>query len=113
MAVRQLHLDPGMGAIRTLIDITYAEDSQSVERLTRQYVAKGATVMTDELGAYTKLAKLYRHRTVNHSNEFSTDDGVSNNQAESFFARVRRFIIGQAHRVHHLQHWSKSGEEFP
>ena len=62
-------------------------------------MAVGTTIHTDELGAYTKLSKRYRHSTMEHSREFSTDAGVGNNQAENFFARVRRFIIGQVHRV--------------
>lgn len=55
--------------------------------------------MTDELGGYNILGMNFEHRTVNHTREFSTDDGVNNNQAESFFARVRRFIMGQVHRI--------------
>ncbi len=41
----------------------------------------------------------YIHETVNHSIEFSTDDGINKNQAESYFSRLRRAIIGQFHRV--------------
>lgn len=99
IALREVHPDKGQGATRTITGIVFSEDWQSVENLSRRYIEKGSTVYSDELGAYTKLSKLYRHRTVNHSKEFSTDDGVSNNQAESFFARVRRLIIGQVHRV--------------
>ena len=36
---------------------------------------------------------------VNHSIEFSTDEGVNNNHAESYFSRMRRMVFGQVHRV--------------
>ena len=99
MAIREVFPEKGRGASRTIIGIVYSENRAAIERLAEKYVAEGATMHTDELAGYTKLSKLFRHQTVNHSKEFSTDDGVSNNQAESFFARVRRFIIGQVHRV--------------
>ena len=99
MAIREVWPEKGKGAKRTIIGIVFSEDGASIQRLAKKYVAEGATMHTDELAGYTKLSKLFRHRTVNHSKEFSTDEGVSNNQAESFFSRVRRFIIGQAHRV--------------
>jgi ISXO2-like transposase domain/Transposase zinc-ribbon domain len=99
IALREVLPEKGLGAKRTLIGISKAEDWPTIDALSRKYVAVGTTIHTDELGAYTKLSKRYRHSTVNHSREFSTDAGVSNNQAESFFARVRRFIIGQVHRV--------------
>jgi ISXO2-like transposase domain len=56
-------------------------------------------VALHEHPAYSDYMARYKHLTVNHSIEFSTDDGVNNNQAESFFARMRRMVIGQAHRV--------------
>lgn len=99
MVLRDVYPEPGHGARRSIVYIAMSEDQRTIMSLAQKYIAPGAEVMTDELGGYTKLAKLFRHRTVNHSNEFSTDEGVSNNQAESFFARVRRFIIGQVHRV--------------
>jgi hypothetical protein len=36
---------------------------------------------------------------VNHSVEFSTDDGVNQNQAESYFSRLQRACIGVYHRI--------------
>lgn len=92
-------IEKGLRAKRTIIGIVFSQDGASIQRLAKKYVAEGATMHTEELAGYTMLSKQFRHRTVNHSKEFSTDDGVSNNQAESFFSRVRRFIIGQVHRV--------------
>lgn len=99
MVLRDIYPEPGRGARRTITYIAFSEDQRTIMHLAQEYIAPGSEVMTDELGGYTKLSKIRRHRAVNHSNEFSTDEGVSNNQAESFFSRVRRFIIGQVHRV--------------
>ena len=61
---------------------------------------KGSKVYTDELPAYRKLQYIgFSHETVNHSREFSTDAGVNQNQAESYFSRLRRAFIGVFHRI--------------
>jgi hypothetical protein len=89
----------GEGAIRTVVAVVSKETAEHVEPLIRKHVKMGTKLMTDELGAYGRLSALYEHLTVNHSVEFSTEDGVNNNLAESYFARMRRMIIGQIHRV--------------
>lgn len=89
----------GEGAVRTIVAVVPRESAEHVEPLVRKYVKKGATVMTDELGAYGRLSMFYEHQTVNHSKEFSTEAGVNNNLAESFFARFRRTVVGQYHRI--------------
>ncbi len=99
MVMRQLSDVPGQGAVRTIVEVVPAENEIHVKALTRQYVKRGARVMTDEHPAYGMLMTHYEHETVNHSVEFSTDDGVSNNQAESYFSRYRRMEIGQVHRI--------------
>lgn len=52
---------------------------------------------TDEHKAYSQLKKDYIHHSVEHSKEFATIDGVHNNQAESFFSRLRRSEYGVYH----------------
>lgn len=99
MVIRQVAPEKGKGAVRSIVDIVQAESEEAIGKLAKKYIKEGATVMTDELGGYNILGMNFEHRTVNHTREFSTDDGVNNNQAESFFARVRRFIIGQVHRI--------------
>jgi hypothetical protein len=50
---------------------------------------------SDELSAYGNLEYIgYTHEAVNHSFEFSTDSGVNQNQAESYFSRLQRACIG-------------------
>lgn len=99
LVVREVSPEKGKGSKRTIVDIVQAEDEEAVIKVAKKYLKKGSTVWTDELAAYNVLGAYFDHRTVNHSREFSTDDGVNNNQAESFFSRMRRMIIGQVHRV--------------
>lgn len=99
MVMRMVDPHGRKGAIRTIVEVVRAENRQAVEALAKQYIERGAHVMTDESPAYGTLMARYDHETVNHTVEFSTDEGVSNNQAESFFARMRRMAIGQVHRI--------------
>lgn len=90
----------GCGAIRTVVAVCKSENIIDAEALVRQYVARNATIRTDEMPAYGSLKLMgYIHEVVNHSEEFSTDEGVNENQAESFFSRMRRACIGIYHRI--------------
>jgi hypothetical protein len=62
-----------------------------------RYVTAGAQVMTDENPAYNSYSARYQHYTVEHSKEFSTPEGVNENQAESYFSRLRRAEYGIYH----------------
>ncbi len=61
-------------------------------------VAMGATVHADEAGGWDRLHARYEMRRINHSVAFSLD-GACTNQAESYFARLRRAEIGQHHHI--------------
>lgn len=56
-------------------------------------------VRTDECPVYISFSAHFKHETVEHSKEYSTINGVSNNQAESFFSRPRRSEYGVFHRM--------------
>jgi hypothetical protein len=99
MVMREVDPHGHKGAIRTIVEVVRAENRKAAEALAKQYITHGARVMTDESNAYGMFMARYDHATVNHEVEFSTDDGVSNNQAESFFSRMRRMAIGQVHRI--------------
>ena len=63
-------------------------------------VAPGSTIYSDENSAYTWLESAgYIHEVVNHQEEFSTIEGVNENQAEAFFSRLRRYVLGVSHRI--------------
>ena len=60
-------------------------------------VAK-ATVYTDEFSAYIRLNTFVRHESVNHK-EWYVDGQCHTNGIESFWALIKRGIVGQYHRV--------------
>lgn len=97
MVLREKHQEAGMGAAKTRIAIGYSENSRVAEKVVREFATEGCTVMTDENAAYTALAAFYEHQVVKHSEEFSTADGVNENQAEAFFSRMRRAEYGTFH----------------
>ena len=99
MVLREVDQRDHKGAIRTIVEVVPAESAEWAKKLADKYVKHGATVMTDEHPAYGQFAAKFKHATVNHSIEFSTDEGVNNNHAESFFSRMRRMVFGQVHRV--------------
>lgn len=90
----------GQGAARTVVAVCRSENTADMEALVLKWVEKGSTIRSDELSAYGNLKYLgYTHETVNHSIEFSTDSGVNQNQAESYFSRLQRACIGVYHRI--------------
>lgn len=90
----------GKGATRTVVAVCKSENTADIEALARKHIAKQTTIRSDELSAYGNLKLMgYTHEVVNHSEEFSTDTGINQNQAESYFSRMRRACIGVYHRV--------------
>lgn len=87
------------GARRTLTFILNKENQADIGRLAPAYIAKGTVIAADESDAYDRLHAKYRVRRVNHSEEYRAADGTTNNQAESYFSRFRRFQIGQVHKL--------------
>jgi transposase-like protein len=75
----------------------------------RQNVASGTTVHADESSAWDILHASFPMMRVNHSVEFASDDGACTNQAESYFARLRRSEFGIHHRIagRHLLAYSR------
>lgn len=86
-----------VGGIKTRVVIVKAESSAHVLGPIRTYVERGATIMTDASNAYTKLGAWFKHEAVNHSEMYAKEDGVNQNHAESFFARMRRSEFGVLH----------------
>jgi transposase-like protein len=98
LALRQIGEKSGDGGIRTITCILKAESPTEVIQAIKKYVALGTIIHTDDGKAFSSLNSLgYRHKTVRHSVEYSTDDGVNNNQAEAFFSRLRRAEYGTYH----------------
>lgn len=83
-------------------------EGDAVEMI-RQSVASGSTVHADEAAHWNRLHASYDTRRVNHSVEFKADDGACTNQAESYFARLRRAEFGIHHRIsgQHLEAYAR------
>lgn len=99
MVLRELHPDPKIGATKTIVAISMSENEADAIQLARTYIKPGSLVMTDENPAYNQLSCWYEHKTVQHAVEFSTVDGINDNQAESYFSRLRRHVKGVSHRI--------------
>lgn len=64
----------------------------------RQRVLPGSLITADEGPHWDLLSGAFATERINHSDAYSRD-GVHTNLVESFFARLRRMIRGQHHRV--------------
>jgi transposase-like protein len=99
MILRERSAIPGQGALRSIVAIAKSENDYDARALVRKFVAEDAVIMTDESPAYSALSMTHEHHVVCHSKEYVTADGVSDNQAESFFSRFRRWEYGVTHGV--------------
>lgn len=65
----------------------------------RTHIAPGSTLYADQARAWDSLKELYEMLRVNHREAFVLPDGASTNNAESFFARVRKLALGVHGRI--------------
>ena len=66
----------------------------------RETVLPLATIYTDEFGAYSGLAREFAgHETVSHKRKEYVRGDATTNTAESFFAILKRGVIGTFHSV--------------
>jgi ribosomal protein L37AE/L43A len=98
----------GRGSNRALAFVCRSENMVDVKRITDRLISSEAIVMTDESSAYGVLDGWLEHYVVRHSKEFSTEEGVSNNMAETFNSRLRRGEYGSFHgfRPKYLQDYA-------
>lgn len=87
------------GAKSTQVAVTFGETQSTVKRFADKFVERGTRINTDESHAYDVLMPFYDLCTVNHKEEYRSDLGVTNNQAESYFARFKRMYYGQMHKM--------------
>ena len=90
------------GANKTLTFIIKAENQADVSKLAAAFVEKGSVICADESNAYDVLHAKFDTRRVNHSQEYRSDAGITNNLAESYFSRFRRMQYGQTHKFGNL-----------
>jgi hypothetical protein len=68
--------------------------------IVRERVALGSDLHADEGPHWDELEAFYTAHRINHSEAHSWD-GACTNQAESYFARLRRAVDGQHHHISH------------
>lgn len=81
---------------RTLTFVTKSE-AEGVA-LVKRNVLPGTVVFADEARHWDVLARGFVTKRINHQEAYSLDGSHTNN-AESFFARLRRMVRGQHHFV--------------
>jgi transposase-like protein len=75
----------------------------------RKHIAAGATVHTDESSFYKPIYRYFQHATVNHRKGEYSRNGVTTNSVESYFAILKRGLVGTFHHVgeQHLHRYMK------
>lgn len=79
--------------------------SKGLSALVRRNVDTAKSILiTDEYHGYVGIKTFMPHQTVNHKVWYVADDGSHTNSIESFWALLKRGIVGQYHKVslHHL-----------
>lgn len=73
--------------------------AEHLEKLIRGNISLNDSVlMTDSYSGYKRMKKILPHKKVNHTKEYARG-GVHTNTIESFWALLKRGIIGQFHKV--------------
>jgi transposase-like protein len=89
-------------------------DGAILKEAIRENVDKSSRIITDEWSAYRGIGSEFEggHETVDHSaGEYARDDGAHVNTAESYFALLKRGVIGSFHHVS-KQHLDRYCDEF-
>jgi hypothetical protein len=74
--------------------------AKHLNALVRRHVdVENAILFTDEYKGYLGIKTLMSHQTVNHRAWYVADDGTHTNSIESFWALLKRGIVGQYHKV--------------
>jgi len=99
----------GRARAKVVADVTAPTLKQAI----RENVDKSARIMTDELRSYHGIGKEFEggHVTVDHSAGEYSRDGLGTNEAEAFFALLKRGITGSFHHVS-KEHLQKYVDEF-
>ncbi|MBC8392200.1 MAG: IS1595 family transposase [Deltaproteobacteria bacterium] len=85
--------------------------AKKLSALVRKNVdTENSILMTDEFKGYIQIKNFMGHKTINHSYEYANGD-IHTNTIESFWAILKRGIVGQFHKVS-LRYLPKYLDEF-
>lgn len=97
------------GNVRAFVSPTI-NSKHLIKLIERNVDCKNSTLMSDEFKGYIPIAKIMPHKVIKHEYEYVNGD-IHTNTIESFWAIVKRGIIGQYHRVskkylqRYIQEW--------
>ena len=91
-----------VGAKKTITFPILSENTETVKKLATIYIEPNSRIHADENAAYDELIVDYDLQRVNHQREYRSDDGITNNLAESYFARFKRMYYGQVHKMSNI-----------
>ena len=99
MVLRQKTTNSDMqGADKTKTYVIYSENQMDINQLANEHINLGSTIHSDESTAYDTLNARFATKRVNHQYEYCSEEGITNNLAESYFSRFRRMQLGQMHK---------------
>ena len=73
--------------------------SASLSEIIINNIEAGSELHTDEYNAYKFTRKFWKHKSVNHSLEYVSADGIHTNSVEGFWSLLKRGIKGNFHFV--------------
>lgn len=80
-------------------EVTRTINAEKIKELVKRNIKEDdAILITDEDTAHTKLSRIIEHIAIDHHKMYSYK-GVNTNSIESFWAIIKRGIIGQYHKV--------------
>ncbi len=79
-----------VGVKKTITFPILSENTETVKKLATAYIEPNRRIHADENAAYDELMVNYDLQRVNHQHEYRSDDVITNNLAESYFARFKR-----------------------
>jgi transposase-like protein len=84
---------------RAVATVLEKVNHSSVQNFIGHNVAIGSELMTDEFNVYGGVEWIYKHNTVNHSQDEYVRGKVHTNTIEGFFSLLKRGIVGIYHSV--------------
>lgn len=97
---------------RTIAIVTEDTDLPAIHTAIYKHVEQGATIHTDEAPVYEGIGGLFfHHAAINHTARVYSRSGVTTNSTESFFAVLKRGIMGIYHHVS-PKHLARYANEF-
>jgi transposase-like protein len=88
-------------------------DAKTLGKAVHENIDRRSTLMTDQFGSYAEIGSRFDggHHTVNHGKGEYVRGDASTNEVESYFALLKRGIMGSFHHVS-KQHLDRYCDEF-